>query len=63
VAEALRSAPLSLRNSQTAPVAYFRHGAQRLGLDLAFATAKKLATLIYGLLAAAAYLGYQLPNQ
>ncbi len=48
---ALRSAALSLRHSQTALGAYFRHTAQRLGADVAvFATARKLATLIYRLL-------------
>jgi len=51
VAAALRSAALSLRHSQTALGAYFRHSAQRLGADVAaFATARKLATFIYRLL-------------
>jgi transposase len=51
VSAALRSAALSLRHSQTALGAYFRHAAQRLGADVAaFATARKLATLIYRLL-------------
>ena len=48
VAEALRMAALSLRHSDTALGAYYRHIAQRLGGDVAvFATARKLATLIY----------------
>lgn len=48
VAEALRMAALSLRHSATALGAYYRHLAQRLGGDVAvFATARKLATLIY----------------
>lgn len=48
---ALRSAALALRHSQTALGAYFRRAAQRLGADVAaFATARKLATLIYRLL-------------
>jgi transposase len=51
VSAVLRSAALSLRHSQTALGAYFRHAAQRLGADVAaFATARKLATLIYRLL-------------
>jgi hypothetical protein len=51
VSTALRSAALSLRHSQTAMGAYFRHTAQRLGADVAaFATARKLATHIYRLL-------------
>jgi transposase len=51
VAAALRSAALSLRHSHTALGAYFRHTANRLGADVAtFATARKLATLIYRLL-------------
>src|ERR1039457_4350027 len=42
---------LSLRHSQTALGAYYRKLAQRLGGDVAvFATARKLATLIYRLL-------------
>lgn len=48
---ALRSAALTLRHSRTALGAYFRHTALRLGADVAaFATARKLATLIYRLL-------------
>ena len=51
VAAALRSAALSLRHSQTALGAYFRHIQHRLGADVAaFATARKVATLIYRLL-------------
>jgi transposase len=51
VAAALRMAALSLRHSQTALGAYYRKLAQRLGADVAvFATARKLATLIYRLL-------------
>ena len=51
VSAVLRQAALSLRHSQTALGAYFRHTAQRLGADVAtFATARKLATLIYRLL-------------
>lgn len=51
VSQVLRNAAMSLRNSQTALGAYFRHLAQRLGLDIAaFATARKLATLCYRLL-------------
>lgn len=51
VAAALRMAALSLRHSQTALGAYFRKIAQRRGGDIAvFATARKLATLIYRLL-------------
>lgn len=51
VAAALRMAALSLRHSQTALGAYYRKIAQRLGGDVAvFATARKLATLIYRLL-------------
>jgi len=51
VSAVLRSAALSLRHSQTALGAYFRHTAQRLGADVAaFATARKLATLIYRML-------------
>ena len=51
VAAALRMAALSLRHSQTALGAYYRKLAQRLGGDVAvFATARKLATLIYRLL-------------
>ena len=44
-------AALSLRHSQSALGAYYRKMAQRLGGDIAvFATARKLATLIYRLL-------------
>lgn len=51
VATALRMAALSLRNSQTALGAYYRKTARRIGGDVAvFATARKLATLIYRLL-------------
>jgi len=51
VATALRMAALSLRNSQTALGAYYRRIARRIGGDVAvFATARKLATLIYRLL-------------
>ena len=51
VAAALRMAALSLRHSQTALGAYYRRLARRLGGDVAvFATARKLATLIYRLL-------------
>lgn len=51
VAAALRMATLSLRQSRTALGAYYRRIAQRLGGDVAvFATARKLATLIYRLL-------------
>jgi transposase len=51
VAAALRMAALSLRHSQTALGAYYRRIAQRIGGDIAvFATARKLATLIYRLL-------------
>jgi len=51
VAGALRMAALSLRHSQTALGAYYRRMAQRRGADIAvFATARKLATLIYRLL-------------
>lgn len=51
VREALRSAVLSLRRSQTALGAYFRHLAQRLGADVAgFATARKVAQYVYRLL-------------
>jgi transposase len=51
VAAALRMAALSLRRSQTALGAYYRRIAQRIGGDIAvFATARKLATLIYRLL-------------
>jgi transposase len=51
VAGALRMAALSLRNSGTALGAYYRKIARRIGGDVAvFATARKLATLIYRLL-------------
>jgi hypothetical protein len=51
VSAALRSAALSLRHSQTALGAFFRQTAQRLGADVAaFATARKLAVLMYRLL-------------
>src|SRR5580692_8709197 len=51
VAAALRMASLSLRHSHTALGAYYRRIAQRRGADIAvFATARKLATLIYRLL-------------
>ena len=51
VAGALRMAALSLRHSATALGAYYRKMARRIGGDVAvFATARKLATLIYRLL-------------
>lgn len=51
VAAALRMAVLCLRRSQTALGAYYRRIAQRCGGDIAvFATARKLATLIFRLL-------------
>jgi transposase len=51
VAAALRMAALSLRHSQTALGAYYRSIARRIGGDVAvFATARKLAALIYRLL-------------
>jgi transposase len=51
VAAALRMAALSLRHSDTALGAYYRSLAQRIGGDVAlFATARKVATLIYRLL-------------
>lgn len=51
VANVLRMAALSLRNSQTALGAYYRHLAHRKGADVAvFASARKIATLIYRLL-------------
>ena len=44
-------AALSLRNSETALGAFYRRIARRIGGDVAvFATARKLATLIYRLL-------------
>ncbi len=51
VGEALRQTAFSLRHSQTALGAYFRHIAQRKGPDVAsFATARKIATYIYRML-------------
>jgi hypothetical protein len=51
VAAALRMAATSLRKSQTALGAYYRHISRRIGADVTvFATARKLATLIYRLL-------------
>jgi transposase len=51
VAGTLRMAALSLRYSQTALGAYYRQIARRKGADVAvFASARKLATLIYRLL-------------
>jgi transposase len=51
VAGALRMAALSLRHSETALGAYYRQISRRIGGDVAvFATARKLATLIYRLL-------------
>jgi len=51
VAAALRMAVLSLRHSETTLEAYYRRLARRIGADVAvFATARKLATLIYRLL-------------
>ena len=51
VSEVLRNAALSLQHSHTALGAYYRHLAQRLGADkAAFATARKIAILIYRLL-------------
>ncbi len=48
VAGALRMAALAVRNTQTALGAYYRKLARRLGADVAvFATAQKLATLLY----------------
>lgn len=48
VGAALRMAALSLRHSQTALGAYYRQVARRAGADIAvFATARKLAQLIY----------------
>ncbi len=50
VASALRMAALSLRNSKTALGAYYRRVARRKGASVAvFATARKLAQLIYRL--------------
>lgn len=51
VSAVLRMASLSQRHSQTALGAYYRKIASRLGADVAvFATARKLASLIYRLL-------------
>lgn len=51
VAAGLRMAALSLRHSETALGAYYRHVARRKAGDVAvFATARKLAMLIYRLL-------------
>src|ERR1017187_5276699 len=51
VAEALRMAATSMRHSQTALGAYYRQIARRIGADVAvFATARKLATLIFRML-------------
>jgi len=51
VAAALRMAAVTLRNSARALGAYYRKIARRLGGDVAvFATARKLAALIYRLL-------------
>jgi hypothetical protein len=50
VSAALRTAALSPRHSQTALGAYYRRIAQRAAEELRFATARKLATLIYRLL-------------
>jgi transposase len=51
VAAVLRMAALSLRHSQTALGAYYRQIARHKGEDVAiFATARKLATLIYRML-------------
>jgi transposase len=51
VANALRMAALALRHSDTALGAYYRHMAHRVGADVAvFASARKLATLIFRLL-------------
>ena len=51
VAAALRMAASSLRHSESALGAYYRQIARRIGGDVAvFATARKLATIIYRLL-------------
>ena len=51
VGAALRMAALSLRRSQTALGAYYRRIARRIDADVAvFATARKLAQLIYRVL-------------
>jgi hypothetical protein len=50
-AAALRMAVLSLRHSETALGAFYRQVARRLGADVAvFATARRVATLIYRML-------------
>jgi hypothetical protein len=50
VAGAFRMAALSLRHSETALGAYYRHMAQRKGADIAvFATARKLLVIVYRL--------------
>jgi len=51
IAGALRMAALALRHSETALGAYYRQIARRTGADVAvFASARKLATLIYRML-------------
>ena len=51
VAEALRMAAASMRHSETALGAYYRQIARRIGADVAvFATARKLATLLFRML-------------
>jgi transposase len=51
VAAALRMAALALRHSPSALGAYYRSLARRIGADVAvFATARKLAILIYRLI-------------
>ncbi len=51
VTAALRMAATSLRKSQTALGAYYRHISRRIGGGVAlFATARKLANLLYRLL-------------
>jgi hypothetical protein len=51
VGAALRMAATSMRHSETALGAYYRQTARRIGGDVAvFATARKLATIIYRLL-------------
>ena len=51
LAAALRMAASSLRHSESALGAYYRQIARRIGRDVAvFATARKLATIIYRLL-------------
>jgi transposase len=50
VAGTFRMAALSLRHSETALGAYYRHTAQRKGADIAvFATARKLLVIVYRL--------------